>query len=189
MVPSYVYIIQFFFVSIFGTIFHFTYDITRHNFVFSIISAVNESTWEHLKMGLFPYFIWLIFKASVLVEANSIFANFAALMIFILSISTVFYSYKYFTKKAILPVDISNFYQGIFTSTFVESVLQEVEILHSQPFQVIGTVGFLFVLLCAMTWTYFPPIFFLVQDPVTKKYGIEGHCKCKLLKYETKKLK
>ena len=54
-------IISFLFVSIIGTLFHFTYDYFNHNKVASIFSAVNESTWEHIKMGLSSALLFSIF--------------------------------------------------------------------------------------------------------------------------------
>ena len=37
-----------------GTLLHFTYDISGNSDFVAIFSAVNESTWEHLKLLFFP---------------------------------------------------------------------------------------------------------------------------------------
>ena len=58
-------ILQFLFVSTLGTLFHFAYDWTNHNFIFSIIGATNESTWEHIKIALTPIFIWTLYDGAV----------------------------------------------------------------------------------------------------------------------------
>lgn len=42
------------FVWIVGTLLHFTHDWFPNSVVFKVISAVNESTWEHLKLEFFP---------------------------------------------------------------------------------------------------------------------------------------
>ena len=47
-------IVSIIFVWIAGTLLHFTHDWFPDSVVFSIISAVNESTWEHLKLVFFP---------------------------------------------------------------------------------------------------------------------------------------
>lgn len=47
-------LISFIFISILGTIFHFTYEWSNDNFFVGLFSAVNESTWEHLKLLFFP---------------------------------------------------------------------------------------------------------------------------------------
>ena len=33
------------FISVFGTIFHFLYDLSSHNKIVGLFSSVNESTW------------------------------------------------------------------------------------------------------------------------------------------------
>ncbi len=38
------------FTFIFGTLLHFTYEWSNQNLVVSLFSAINESTWEHLKL-------------------------------------------------------------------------------------------------------------------------------------------
>ena len=45
-------------ISIVGTIAHFLYDISKHNKVVGLFTAVNESTWEHIKIALTPSFLW-----------------------------------------------------------------------------------------------------------------------------------
>ena len=56
----------FLFVSIIGTLLHFTYDLSAQNFAVALFSAVNESVCEHMKLFFFPvvffalieYFFW-----------------------------------------------------------------------------------------------------------------------------------
>lgn len=173
-------VIQFFFISILGTLLHFAYDWSNHYFIFSIIGAVNESTWEHLKMGIFPFFFWFIFRSLFFQMSNNFFGNFLALSYFILSISTIFYSYKHFTKKAILPVDISNFYQGVFFGSLIENKI--IGLSFPRYINFFGGIGTLVILILCLKCTYYPFEFFLMQDPITKLHGIKGHSKCKIKK-------
>lgn len=41
-------------ISIFDTLAHFMYDMSNHNKIIGLFSAVNESTWEHIKIALTP---------------------------------------------------------------------------------------------------------------------------------------
>lgn len=41
-------------ISIVGTISHFLYDISNHNKIVGLFTAVNESIWEHIKIALTP---------------------------------------------------------------------------------------------------------------------------------------
>ena len=51
---------RFIFISVLGVLLHFTYEWSGDNAVVGLFSAVNESTWEHLKpewAGLWSDFI------------------------------------------------------------------------------------------------------------------------------------
>ena len=55
------------FAIILGTILHFTYTWSKNNSIVGLFSAINESTWEHLKLLFFPMLItttigYFIFK-------------------------------------------------------------------------------------------------------------------------------
>lgn len=45
---------RFIFISILGVLLHFTYEWSGENPAVGLFSAVNESTWEHLKLIFFP---------------------------------------------------------------------------------------------------------------------------------------
>ena len=48
------------FVSIVGTLLHFTYKFFGENSFVASFSAVNESVWEHLKLLFFPLLLTTI---------------------------------------------------------------------------------------------------------------------------------
>ena len=47
-------VIAIIFISVIGTLLHFMYEWSGHNKVVSLFAAVNESTWEHIKIALTP---------------------------------------------------------------------------------------------------------------------------------------
>ena len=52
--------------SVMGTLFHFVYEFSGNNTFVGMFAAVNESTWEHLKLLLTPAFLvgiaeWFIY--------------------------------------------------------------------------------------------------------------------------------
>ena len=53
-------VIAIIFISLIGTLLHFMYEWSGHNKVVSLFAAVNESTWEHIKIALTPSFIWTL---------------------------------------------------------------------------------------------------------------------------------
>ena len=46
------------FICVVGTLLHFTYELSHHNKIVAIFSAVNESTWEHIKICMTATIIW-----------------------------------------------------------------------------------------------------------------------------------
>lgn len=53
------------FILISGVILHFTYEWSNNNQLIGTFSAINESTWEHLKLLFFPMFITTILVISI----------------------------------------------------------------------------------------------------------------------------
>ena len=45
-----------------GALLHFTYEMSEHNKCVAVFSAVNESTWEHIKIAMTPTIIWSIYE-------------------------------------------------------------------------------------------------------------------------------
>lgn len=68
-------ILRFIFISIIGILLHFTYQWSGCSPSVALFSAVNESTWEHLKLLFFPMLlltlieiIWYMFHNRILPE-------------------------------------------------------------------------------------------------------------------------
>ena len=99
------------FISLIGTLLHFMYEWSGHNKVVSLFAAVNESTWEHIKIALTPTFIWTLYDGAVYgLNQNYFIAKTASLLVIILLIPLLFYTYQIFTKKSVLWIDIIIFY-------------------------------------------------------------------------------
>ena len=56
------------FISMFGTLLHFLYEIRKHNKLVAVFSAVNESTWEHIKIGMTPTIIWSLYYIYIFMD-------------------------------------------------------------------------------------------------------------------------
>ena len=169
------YIFQFFYISILSTFLHFSYDMTNHVFIFSVIGAVNESTWEHLKIMIFPWFTWFFIRSYYFSYTNTYFLNFIAIFSSMVTILTIFYGSIFITKRHILPVSISSFYIGITSGSLLEYLLKDI-FFHS-IFEIIGFIGCVSIILLGLLWTYYPSKNFLTLDVRYRMYGIEGHKK------------
>ena len=93
-------------ISLFGTLAHFLYDISKHNKILGLFTAVNESTWEHIKIALTPTILWSLVDGYIYGrDPNYFLAKLASLVTLVIVIPTIFYSYKLITKKSVLFID------------------------------------------------------------------------------------
>lgn len=169
------FLISFLVISIIGTLLHFAYEWSNHNKVVSLFAAVNESTWEHIKIALTPMFLWGLYDGFVYgINSNYFVAKSLSLLAVIIIIPLLFYGYKLITKKSILIIDIMIFYIAIACSISIFYYLinnLECSFIYSYMGAIVLFIIFGFYLLL----TIMPMKNELFLDPITKKYGIKGH--------------
>ena len=51
-----------------GTLLHFVYEWTGENRIVAAFSAVNESTWEHMKLLFVPFLVFAVVEFIVFSE-------------------------------------------------------------------------------------------------------------------------
>ena len=96
------------------------------------------------------------------------------MLVIIVLIPLLFYTYQIFTKKAMLPIDIIIFYIAIIVSNLMFYYIISLDNLHF--FYTYISVVVLFIIFgFYMVLTLLPIENFLFKDPITKKYGIKGH--------------
>ncbi len=163
------------FIIVVGSLSHLLYDWFNHNKIVGYFTAVNESTWEHLKLVILPTFIWMGVEYHFYFNnANLFFARFISLMVMLLIIPIIFYSYTSFTRKPILFVDISSFIVSIIIGQYTFRFILNMNAVNNS-LNHLGIIGLIAIFLAYITNTYVPIKNFLLKDPITKKYGIEGH--------------
>ena len=163
-------------ICIVGTLLHFTYELSHHNKYFAIFSAVNESTWEHIKICMTPTILWSIYEVIKYgFNGNFLIAKSMCLLTIILLIPILFYSYTFFTKKSILFIDVICFYVTVICSQLIFHYFIDLNNI-SDIFVYLSIVLLIIELIAYFCLTFIPfknsPVF---EDPITNKYGIEGH--------------
>ncbi|MFI3213585.1 MAG: DUF6512 family protein [Eubacteriales bacterium] len=157
----------FFFTLVLGTMLHFTYGWSGENAIIGSFSAVNESTWEHLKLLFIPTFIFTILQYAYLRrDYYSIFiTNFIGALIGMLLIITFFYSYEGVLGKNMMFLDIFAFLLGT-SGTYLFSYLSLKRHWLQTPFLSNAGVYFqLLLLLLFITFTMNPPTFGMFIPP------------------------
>lgn len=162
-------------ITVLGSLLHFTYAWSGRNKFVAIFSAVNESTWEHIKLALSAIFACTMIDVWFLgTYENYWLAKSVALLTPIIVIPLIFYSYTAVTKKPILAVDISSFVVAAFLSSLVMVLI--LQALPIGEWQNLLSMGIALVILAAyLLLTRFPwRGNLLFRDPITGKYGYGG---------------
>jgi len=129
------------FSMIIGTIGHFLYDWSNSNVLFGFLFAKNESTWEHIKLGVTPIMLWTIIELLTSNLNCLLFAKFISIIVFMLLLLVFYYTYKYIFKKNNMFYDIALFYVCLAIS-FVVSIVIIKSISCNFLLSIIGFIGF-----------------------------------------------
>lgn len=162
-------------ISIMGTLFHFLYDISNHNKIIGLFAAVNESTWEHIKIALTPTLIWSFVDGYVYgMNLNYFLAKFISLLSVIVIMPLLFYSYKFLFQKNNAIINIIIFYVVIICSQYLFFYIISIPTIN-YFWQYLSCILTFVIFACYMIFTLLPLETFLFKDPITNKYGFKGH--------------
>ena len=162
-------------ISLIGTLAHFLYDISGHNKIVGIFTAVNESTWEHIKIAITPALLWGLidgYKYGML--PNYFPAKLCSVLAMALIIPIIFYSQKIIFKKDITIINILSFYIAIILGQFLFYHIINMPEL-GYIYRYISCIGLFLFVGQYLLLTLLPlekPIF---KDPISNKYGYKGH--------------
>ena len=164
------------FIIVFGSILHFTFEWSGHQAIVGVFSAVNESVWEHLKLGFWPAIVFALIEFKYLKKAtnNFLFGKTVGIYLIPVIITILFYSYTAILGESILVIDILTFIIAVIVGQLVSYRLLTWKMLpyNLDRFSLIALIllGFAFVL-----FTFYPPQLAMFQDPITGEYGIVSH--------------
>lgn len=161
----------FVFTAIFGVLLHFLYEWTNKNGIVALFSAVNESTWEHMKLLFFPMFVFAFIEKRYKSYNNFWWSKLAGITLGTILIPVLFYTINGVFGRTADWVNILIFFVSVFFAYFTEYRLAKK-----------GNDGILserqsFILLCLFAilfavFTYFTPEIPLFLDPISGEYGI-----------------
>jgi hypothetical protein len=165
-------IIGTFFIIFLGTALHFTFALSGNNSLVGVFSAVNESVWEHLKLPFWPSLLWLLaimypLKRNV---GNFFSAKAVGIILMLVIIPVVFYSYTAFTEE-ILLVDIITFMIAVVIGQFVSYKLYK-QSSGSMMFEIMAVAVITVLAVIFIIFTFYPPHLPLFMDSETGQYGI-----------------
>ncbi len=155
----------FIFTAVFGTLSHFFYDWSGENPLIGLISPVNESTWEHMKLVFFPVLIWSCCISPLLSCGFSALrpALLSGGILGTLAVPVLFYTYSGILGRNVTWIDIMIFFICIFIAFFsVRRLRNSVKIYQKRTAVYLTTV--LFIILFFL-FTFLPPDIGLFAEP------------------------
>jgi hypothetical protein len=160
------------FIICVGSVLHFVFELSGFWKPVGLIAAVNESVWEHLKLGFWPAVFFALIEYPFLKETeNFVIAKAVSIYLIPFGIAALFYSYTFILGYNTLAMDVL-----IFVFAVVIGQVASYKILTASELpQKLNVTAFLAVVVLAvlfMVFTFYPPHVSLFEDTVTGGYGI-----------------
>ena len=163
----------FIFVGIFGTLAHFFYEWSGYNKLVGLFCAVNESSWEHLKLLFFPYFVWSLIEYLLLKRDKCVFFSKAVgAFVGMISVLAFFYTYTGIIGKNIDWLNILSFFLGEFIAFLIDYIMIKTNKFCNVAYNSIGIGFFIFTSILFILFSFMPPLIPLFKDPISQSYGI-----------------
>ncbi len=159
------------FTAVTGTLLHFLYQWTKWR-IFAPVSAVNESTWEHMKLAFVPSLLFAVTQSFFAEE----YGNFWLVKLIGISVGTalipvIFYTLRGSFGEVSTVIDITIFFVAVICEYLLEFYL--FGIIECNLYQKLISLSLLLLGVVAFTlFTFYPPQIPLFLDPVTNGYGI-----------------
>ena len=156
-----------------GSLLHFTFELSGYWRPMALISAVNESTWEHLKLAFWPMLIFGIIEFFIYGKRtkNFFFGKTFALYLTPVLISVTFWAYTRVIKDALIW-DILDFALCVIIG-YIVSYYISVSKKYFRVWKILSVIFFIIILAAFCLLTYYPifkfPIF---QEPIHGGFGI-----------------
>lgn len=163
----------FFTVAVLGTAAHFIYEWSGNSVWVGAFCAVNESTWEHMKLLFFPALLFTLLQTVLLGEDILLPAvRAAAVTAGLLLIPTLYYTYSGILGFRVLWADLAVFYLSDAAIFLTEARLRRRSRLRKPEPQPLGLLWLWALAFLFVWWTFRPPRIGLFLDPLTGRYGI-----------------
>lgn len=156
-----------------GTLLHFLYALSNESVLVAPFSAVNESTWEHMKLMYVPLFVYALIQSRFFREYKGFWCiKLIGIITGLVLIPVLFYTYNGAFGKSPDWLNMTIFFLTAAFVFILETVLFKKDSLRCKnpwvPFAVVCLIGMLFVL-----FTFVPPKIPLFQNPLTGLYGLQ----------------
>ena len=164
----------FFTAAVLGTLGHFAYDWSGKSLLVGAFCAVNESTWEHMKLLFFPMFLFSAVQAGFLGRTypNILAVRAVSTLVGVILIPVLFYTYTGVLGYHVMWADIAVFALAALTAFMLDFRLLRRGRFADGWQQVLGLIVLWGLAFAFVYCTFRPPQLALWQDPITMTRGI-----------------
>ena len=160
------------FASVLGTFLHFLFDLTGGSLVAALVSAVNESIWEHMKLLYYPMLLFAMAEYRVWGRQREDFwpVKLAGTVLGLTLIPVIYYTYSGILGVNVDFVNIAIFFLAVMAAYRAETAL----FARQRRWRIGGglALGLLLGISGVFTLlTFFPPHIPFFRDPLTGTYG------------------
>ncbi len=160
------------FTSLFGTLLHFLYDFSGKKRWAAVLSGVNESTWEHMKLLFVPMLIFAVVQYFLREKRKDFWCiQLRSIVLGLVFIPVLFYTYNGGIGASPDWVNISIFFVSAFFAYRYQARQYKKEstpcLSPALAFGLLCIIAILFAV-----FTFLPPEIGLFRDPISGTYGI-----------------
>lgn len=170
-----------FWICFAGSTLHFAFELTNYWLPMAVISAVNESVWEHLKIYFWPGLVYALAQYTYTrdIANNYWLGKMVALTVTPIAIIIMYHSYiayamAVYGKSSIGPMLAIMFFGVLIGQLCSWRILSRPPIRLFKPPQLVA--GYVTLMLMFSVFTFFPPRIFLFENyfcyEYTAEYGI-----------------
>lgn len=163
------------FIVVLGSLLHFAFEWSGNWPPLGAIAAVNESVWEHLKLGFWPALLYAALEYGRFGKSanNFPFAKTAGIYLIPVTIVVLYYAYTAILGHGLLVVDIAIFVVAVIIGQLVSYKLLMASALPARVNR-FAPVALVILAILFVLFTFYPPQIPLFRDSVTGGYGIVG---------------
>ncbi len=159
-----------------GTLLHFVYDWTNQSVLAALVSAVNESTWEHMKLLLVPMVLFAVLEHRFFPDVADFWCvKLCGMLAGLVTIPVLFYTGNGAFGKTPDWVNILIF----FVAAAVSYALETARFRRQRPcrYPKLAAAAIVLLLLMFAGFTFVTPRIPLFRDPITGTYGRSTACR------------
>ena len=159
---------------ILGNLLHFVFDWSGENRIVAAFAAVNESTWEHMKLLVIPWVVWSLVEAIALRGSRRpvLPGRALGLLTGALFIPTVYYTYTGALGVSSMLVDVLLFQTAVLLGAWVSWRITARGKGSGLLWSLLGLLLLLGIWALFVWWTYDPPLLPIFTDPTNGTVGL-----------------